>query len=259
MAYEQQLGLTFRTPVAVTATNARTGNPAANAALVTKWRRTVRSLTATDGWRLVYDFGSAVALDGVYLNGCNFSQVMLSRSSDGGTFTNLYAGNQTLPLDTACAPPPRRKGWFPASAFTSAFNHRYLGVQAYTVDGGAGYFEIGACACPVIENMTRNFGAPFTVQPLEAVTRLSYAGGGGSEVNVEAPTRVTFNLQGGPWIKAALAQLMRLRGLGQDAPFFLYLNQGDLAEAYILKRIADPAFARRFATFDADWQFEECM
>lgn len=254
---QQQLGLTFRVPTAVTATNAATTHPASNVLLATKWRRTVRS-TSTGAWTLRLDFGAATVLDGLFLHYTNFAKVMLAASNDGTNWTDLYAAATDVLVDDRCAPPTRRKVWLPGAAWTTVFNHRYLRLTPSVADAGATYWEIGAVACPVLENMTRNWGAPFTWTPLEPVTRLPYAGGSGSEVNVEGPTRVRFTLQGGPWVTSAMPQLARLRALGQDGACFLYENRGDASKAYLLKRVADTTFAERVTTFDAAWEFEEC-
>lgn len=252
---QQQVGLTFRT-YTPTATNAAATHPVGNVALATKWRRTVRS-TSAGAWALTLDFGAATLLDGLFLHHCNFSQVMLSASNDGGSWTDLYAAATDVLTDDRCSPPARRKVWLPASGWLANFNHRYLRLTPSAVDAGATFWEIGAVACPIVESMTRNWGIPFLWTPSEAVTRLAYAGGG-SEVNVEGPTVLRFTLQGGPWAADALPQLRRLRALGQDGAVFLYENRGNASHAYLLKRTADTAFAERGVTFDAGWEFEEC-
>jgi hypothetical protein len=255
---QQQLGLTFRVPTGLGATNEAATHPATNVLLATKWRRTVRS-TSTGAWNLDLDFGSSVALDGLFIHFTNFAKVQLAKSDNGSSWTNLYAAATDVPLDDRCTPPIRRKGWLPASGWLSVFNNRYLRITPSVADAGATYWELGAVACPVLENMTRNWGTPFQWQPVEAVTRLAYAGGAGSEVNVEGPTRVRFSLQGGPWAIDALPQLRRLRALGQDGAFFLYENRGNTAHAYLLKRVTDTPFAERTITFDAGFEFEECV
>jgi hypothetical protein len=260
---QQQLGLTFHVPVAVTAETAAAAHPATQAAwLPHQWRRTARSTSVSNGWWVQCDFGPAglASLDGVFLNHTNCAAVMLSKSTDGVAWTNLYATNQTIPLDDRCAPPARRKGWFPATGWVAPFaGARYLRVRLYTADVGATYMELGAVSFPILESMVRNWGAPFRWRTIEPVTRVTYAGNGGSEVNVEAPARVGFSLQGGPWRADALPQLQRLRALGQDAPFFLYENLGDPARAYLLKRTADVEVAQRAVVFDAGFEFEECI
>jgi hypothetical protein len=258
---QQQLGLTFHVPVAVTAQTEAATHPATNAAwLPHQWRRTARSTSLVNGWYIILDFGSAVVLDGVFLNHTNCAEVMLAKSDDAQAWTNMYASNQAIPFDDRCAPPARRKGWFPASGWLGPLlSRRYLRIRLYTADAGATYNELGAVSFPVVEPMTRNWGAPFRWRSIEAVTRLAFAGNGGSEVNVEAPTRVGFSLQGGPWRADALPQLQRLRALGQDAPLFLYENLGDLAHAYLLKRTADVEVAQRAVVFDAGFEFVECI
>lgn len=254
---QQQLGLSFRTPTTVTATTEATGFPASNLLLPTKWRRTLRS-TSTAAWSVVLDFGAAVVLDGVWVHATNFAKVQLAKSTDNVSYTNLTAAAQDVLADTRCEPPVRRKTWLPATGWTSGFNNRYLRLTPSVADAGATYWEIGAVVCPVLENMTRNWGTPFSWTPVEGVTDLPYAGVGG-EVNVEAPTLVRFQLQGGPWMTSAMAQLTRLRALGRRAPFFLYENRGDVTKAYLLERLADPTFGERVTTFDAAWEFEECI
>lgn len=253
---QQQLGLTFRVPTGLSATNEATTHPVANVLAPTKWRRTARS-TSISAWNLDIDFGAATPLDGLFLHHCNFGKVMLAASNDASAWTNLYAAATDVLTDDRCAPPVRRKVWLPGSAWTSPFNHRYLRITPSVADAGAPFWEIGAVAFPVLENMTRNWGTPFAWTPVESVTRLEYAGGGG-EVNVEGPTRVRFTLQGGPWATAALSQLTRLRALGQDGAFFLYENRDDRSKAYLLKRVSDTTVAERVITFDAAWEFEEC-
>lgn len=254
---QQQLGLTFRVPFGATATNAATTHPVSNVLLSSKWRRTVRS-TSTGAWTLDIDFGAATPLDGLLLHNTNFAKVLLAKSDDASTWTNLYSAAVDVLTDDRVGPPTRRKVWLPASGWLSAFNSRYLRITPSVADAGATYWEIGAVAFPVLENMTRNWGVPFTWTPVEPATRLEYVGGG-SEVNVEGPPRLRFQLQGGPWATDALPQLRRLRALGQDGAFFLYENRGNAAHAYLLKRVTDTTFAERAAWFEASWDFEECV
>jgi hypothetical protein len=252
---QQLLGLSFRIPVAATVSTPVTGFPATNAPLLPlQWRRTTR----WNGPHLQIDFGGTTTLDGVFLHHGNFGTVNFAASSDGSSWTNLYATNQAFGLDERVEPPPRRKQWFPASGWQAPFAHRYLRVLPATPYAGATYWELGAVAFPVVESMTRNWGVPFEWTPTEPVTRVAYAGGG-AEYHVEGPTLLRYRLQGGPWHRDALPQLRRLRALGQGGAVFLWENRGDLTHAYLLRRAADVAFGERQVVFDAPFEFEECI
>lgn len=254
-----QLGFAFLIPSGVTGSEEATNHPATNAGIVAKWRRTARSTTLTSPWTLTFDFGTTVTPPGFFLNNANFGTLKAAvASSSGGPWTELYPSGISLRADDRV--PPRRKGWYPASEWAASWTSlRYFRLQASAPDSGETSFALGTAAFPSPVNpMTRNWAPPeFT--PREPLTRLPYPGGG-SEGNVEGPTLVAFDLVYGPNFKDQLAQLHTLRALGQDVPFFMYENRGDLAHAYVLKRIAEVRFSEQYAALQATpWTFEEAV
>lgn len=255
-----QLATVFLQPSTVSASEEATNHPATNATLFPKPWRTARSTTTTSPWTITIDFGAAVTPPGYFVHNANFSQFKAQVSVNGTTWVDLYSGGTPQALGTDDRVSPRRKQWYPSSAFTGvAWNHRYFRLQAQLLDSGATYFELGALAVPqAVTNMTRNWGPPdFT--PKEPITRLAYPGGG-SEGNVEGRPYMAFDLTFGPNFKDALPQLHTLRTIGQDLPFLMNENRGDPTHVYILKRVAEVKFTEQFAALLATpWTLEECV
>jgi len=227
-AIQQQLGMSFLAPTTITASEEATGHPATNVGVFTKFRRTARSTTTTDPWIVVCDFGATTTIAGIFLNNSNFQFALVATSPNGTTWTEV--GTFSNLIDDRVQ--PRRKIWIPNSGWTAS---RYYRIRATTLLAGETYFELGTMAFPSpISGMTRNF-APPRWTPREPITWLDYAGGG-NEINVEGPDLMSYDLQFGPSVPAAMTQQMQLRGVGQGLPFFYFENRGDMTKAYILKR-----------------------
>lgn len=254
------LGLTFLAPTVATATQEAAGHPVTNVLLAPKWRRTWRATSTTNGTSLVVDFGVTTLLSGFFLNAGNFSGVKAAGSANGSTWVELYASATAFPLEDRVRQ-TRHKGWFPATGWGNVFNHRYFRLECHTIDAGQTAFELGSLAFPTpsgLETMVQGWTTPYQTTAIEPHTALDYPGGGG-EANLEGPEIVRFDVAGGPWRTSAKAQLLRVRKLGIGAPFFLFENRGNLAHAYLVKRLQDATMGERVPTFDMALTLEECV
>src|SRR5215813_4576177 len=250
------IATTFVVPSSISGSAPAANHPHENVLLFTKFRRTYRNSTDVGTRSLIFDFGSATPLDGVFLNNANFTLFNLAKSDDNVSFTNLYSAFQAVPMDDVIN---RRKLWSPATAWLSAFNNRYLRLTMATVaTPSPGYYELGSVGFPKpVTTLTRNFGVPWNFRAIEPKTALDYAGGGGEE-NWEGTELAGFELQFGPNVKAARAQMMALRAI-RSAPFFFYENRGDLSHAYILTRVEEVPWSEAQATLEAPWRFTETV
>src|SRR5262245_39515287 len=209
-----QFGTVFKAPV-ITASSEVASHPATNIGLYMKWRRTWRSVNAS-AQTVVFDFGAATTVTGVFLNYVNFATFTLESSSNGSTWTAITS--QSMAKDERV---DRYKRWVPSSVFSPGFNHRYmrLSLAPGTIFTGDAFFQIGAIAFPTATNFDDCFGTPWTWTPRQAVTRSEFPGGG-ADVNIEGPTRLAYELVGGPWLTSKMPQMLTIHQLEQTGPLW---------------------------------------
>src|SRR5262245_8218262 len=88
-------GLSLAVPTTAIGSNEATSHPASNVLIPSKWRRTFRTTVATGTQTIDLDLGATTALQGIFLNYCNFGTVQFSGSATQGAGTSLYVSAQT--------------------------------------------------------------------------------------------------------------------------------------------------------------------
>ena len=249
MAGKFLLGTTLWTFTA-SASSSAPDHPASNAAMIERPFETWEANTGDASPYVVLDMGTARLPRALVLNNLGFGDVSLEAGADGVSFPDFIT-LQSVPFNARV----RRSMIFLDLLGLMTTARRYLRVGCFTFTSAP--FIGSAVIVGSMADMVRNWGRSIDWTPKMAATRLGMVGGGAPQINREGRFFLEYQLQGGPWLRDAMAQLLELHAVQAGVPFVMYENRDDKSQAYLLQRETDVTFSERKVTFEAPWTFSE--
>ena len=194
------------------------------------------------GGKLVLDAGAAAAPLALFVDNVNFPTLQIEYSADCVSWSNL--GTNTIAFDYELG---RRKAWI---AIAPGSVRYFRLTPSGTLDDGDTLIRMGTVLLiTTVLTLADNPAEPVT-RIIPAVSRLTYAGGGG-ELNDEGHPRFECTLSSDVFITPAtvIPQIGQLLAVPPSSPIVMFRNQNETQYAYCLQRVsAETQVTERYNT-----------
>lgn len=230
----------FVTPSSVTAVSEAAGREAQNVLTWSRPNRLFIGTGAVGSEALTFDFGTAVTLPAVFVDNYN---------TDGVTIQGNATDSWGAPSYSESFNPTGDNEWGRDRIYcaTTLFvNYRYMRIlpRTGTTTDGSSVWKVGGVLCvDSVFTVSENFGFPFDVEIFEPVDRQQRVGAP-PEVSILGEKRFVLGLSQPVATENMDTDARTILNQGEGRHVLFYRNNGDLREAWCMKRVSRNAYSQ---------------
>lgn len=196
--------------------------------------RTYRSVDLLSQAQITCQFSGLTTISGILIQNMNVDKIRLTRSTDGVNYFDLNTGSATLTTKPVGTHWQYRRY---CQLLSVQATHIQVRVPVQTALDGAGYYEVGSILFPVFSAWPRAPRPGMRERIVREYERAGNAVAKASEQRVELEMSLL--------LKAGLEPTLKTFAmLGEDDPVAIFENNGNSAEALLMRKVDTLDFER---------------